>query len=73
VVEMIKAYKLLIGKPETKNPFAKSGLRCKDISKKDLKKKEIFLRVWSQMWFTLLLGYVDVKIKLRVPLKVENF
>jgi len=37
-------------------------------------KKKDFLRLWSQlMWFTLLLGYVDVKIKLWVPLKVENF
>ena len=39
VVDMIKAYKILIGKPETKNPFAKSSLRCEDISKKDLKRR----------------------------------
>jgi hypothetical protein len=39
VVEVIKSYKILIGKPETKDPFAKSSLRCEDISKKDLKKE----------------------------------
>jgi len=39
VVEMAKVYKILIGKPETKNPFAKSSLRCGDISKMDLKRE----------------------------------
>lgn len=29
-------------KHQTKNPFAKSSLRCEDISKKRIKKKEIF-------------------------------
>jgi hypothetical protein len=40
VAEITKAYKILIGKPETKDPFAKSSLRCEDISKKDVKQKE---------------------------------
>jgi hypothetical protein len=37
-----KSIQILIGKPETKNTFTKSSLRCEDISKKDLKKNIFF-------------------------------
>jgi hypothetical protein len=65
--DMRNAYKPFMWKPEKKNPFARFSLRWEGILKQIIKWE--YLRVWIPlMWIRLQQGFVDMKIKFRVPL-----